>query len=79
MDESTDNLEQQVRSLLEHGKKLEAVHLYKEETGASLADAKQAVEAMATRHGLVSQQRGCLGLLAAMMVLVVGVAVALTA
>lgn len=40
------DLEQQVRSLLDQGQKLEAVKLYKGQTGASLREAKQAVEAM---------------------------------
>jgi ribosomal protein L7/L12 len=40
----SEDLKQQVRSLLEQGKKLEAVKLYKEQTGASLLEAKNAVE-----------------------------------
>ena len=42
---STD-LEQQVRSLLAQGKKLEAVKIYKNEVGCSLKEAKDAVEAL---------------------------------
>jgi ribosomal protein L7/L12 len=38
--------ENEVRSLLAQGRKLEAVKVYKEHTGASLAAAKEAVEAM---------------------------------
>ena len=45
------DLEQQVRSLLDQGQKLEAVKLYKGQTGASLREAKQAVEAMQADAG----------------------------
>ena len=42
----TAELEQEVRSLLDQGRKIEAVKLYKDQTGVGLADAKNAVEAM---------------------------------
>lgn len=41
-----ENLEQRVGALLAQGKKIEAIKIYREETGAGLADAKQAVEAL---------------------------------
>ena len=46
MDRPNADLEQQVWSLLDQGQKLEAVKLYKGQSGASLREAKQAVEAM---------------------------------
>ena len=47
---STD-LEQQVRSLLAQGKRLEAVKIYKTEVGCSLKEAKDAVEALERGDG----------------------------
>lgn len=44
------DLEQQVRSLLDQGKKIEAVKVYKDRTGFGLKRSKDAVEAL---------QRGC--------------------
>jgi ribosomal protein L7/L12 len=43
---ASDELEQQVRSLLDRGEKIEAIKLYREATAASLLDAKNAVEAL---------------------------------
>ena len=37
---------------LRHGRKIHAVKAYRERTGASLADAKAAVESLAREHGL---------------------------
>jgi ribosomal protein L7/L12 len=51
-----------VRSLAEAGRKIEAIKLFRERTGAGLMAAKEAVEQMAERRGLVmSQGAGCLG------------------
>lgn len=43
-DSTASHLEQRIRALLADGQKLEAIKLYREETGYALADAKQAVE-----------------------------------
>jgi large subunit ribosomal protein L7/L12 len=43
---TTVDLEREVRSLLEQGRKLEAVKVYKVHTGCGLKDAKDAVEAL---------------------------------
>ena len=67
MDKPTADVEQQVRSLLDQGQKLEAIKLYKEQTGVGLAEAKQAVESLAASHGLVPQRAGCLGVVAVVM------------
>ena len=43
-----DDLEGQLLSLLKAGRKIEAIKLYRQETGSGLKDAKDAVEAIAT-------------------------------
>lgn len=67
------SLEAEMVSLLEGGKKVEAIKLYRERTGTGLKEAKDAVEAIAAdRHIATSSGPGCLGvvlLLAAILVL----------
>jgi ribosomal protein L7/L12 len=58
------DLEAALLRLLGRGDKLEAVKLYKEQRSTSLIEAKQAVESLAARHGLVTQRAGCLGVVA---------------
>jgi ribosomal protein L7/L12 len=54
--------EDELATLLERGQKIEAIKRYRERTGVGLKEAKDAVERMAERHGLVMSQRaGCLG------------------
>lgn len=65
LDNPSADLEQQVRSLLDQGQKIQAVKLYKDQTGVSLLEAKRAVESLAASHGLVTQRAGCLGVVAA--------------
>jgi ribosomal protein L7/L12 len=48
-----------VVSLLEQGKKIAAIKLYRDKTGAGLADAKSAVEAMARERGMQLPRAGC--------------------
>ena len=57
------DLEAELLRLLGRGETLAAVKLYKEQKGVGLADAKQAVESLATKHGLGMQRAGCLGAL----------------
>lgn len=45
-DTATPELEKQIQDLLAHGKKIEAIKRLREETGAGLKEAKDAVEAM---------------------------------
>ena len=59
------DLEAELLRLLGRGEKIAAVKLYKEQNGVGLADAKQAVESLATKHGLGMQRAGCLSVLAA--------------
>lgn len=59
---STADVEARVRQLLADGRKIEAVKIYRELTGASLAEAKEAVESLAQSHkSAVVQRNGCLG------------------
>ncbi|QDV35665.1 ribosomal protein L7/L12 [Tautonia plasticadhaerens] len=65
-------LEGELLDLLRNGRKIEAIKRYREATGVGLKEAKDAVEALAGRHGLAatSQGPGCLSLIVlALMVL----------
>src|SRR5579863_5313437 len=60
----TDDLETQVLELMELGQKIPAIKLYRERTGAGLKEAKDAVEDLAARHGIVATMKtGCFGVL----------------
>ena len=65
--EPTGEMETELLRLLHGGQKIQAVKLYKQRTGVQLIEAKQAVEALAARHGLVSRGGGCAGVLVAML------------
>ena len=58
------DLEAELLRLLGRGDKLEAVKLYKDQTGVALIEAKQAVETLAAKHGLETHRGGCLGVVA---------------
>lgn len=51
--------EQQVLATLERGSKIEAIKQYRERTRVGLKEAKDAVEAIALRHGLPVGKSGC--------------------
>ena len=54
--------ENEIVGLLEGGKKIEAIKLYRERTGVGLKEAKDAVEAVATQRGILAPSKsGCLG------------------
>jgi ribosomal protein L7/L12 len=56
-------VEQEIVALLEQGRKIQAIKLYREHTGTGLKEAKQAVEAVAAERGIPSKAGiGCLGL-----------------
>ena len=75
-DGSVDSdLEAEVLRLLGERKKIQAIKLYRERTGVGLKDAKDAVEAMATRHGVASQGTGCAGVI--VVILLIGAVAAL--
>lgn len=63
--------EQQLLDLLRQGRKIEAIKQYREVTGVGLKEAKDAVEALAAKHGVAAKGGGCAGvvLLAAVVVL----------
>jgi ribosomal protein L7/L12 len=53
--------ENELVALLEQGQKIEAIRMYREKTGAGLKEAKDAVEALAAKHGLPAGRSGCAG------------------
>lgn len=56
------DLDNELRSLLAEGRKIEAVKLYRKRTGTDLKEAKDAVEAIAAdRHLATPSRAGCLG------------------
>jgi ribosomal protein L7/L12 len=52
-------VDQDLVSLVREGKKIAAIKLYREKTGVGLAEAKAAVEAVATEHGVQVRGSGC--------------------
>lgn len=53
----------QILTLLEAGRKNAAIKLYRRQTGASLKEAKDFVEALAAKHGISPKGVGCAGML----------------
>jgi large subunit ribosomal protein L7/L12 len=69
------DLDDEVASLVQQGRKIEAIRVYRKRTGVGLKEAKDAVEDLAARRGIVAQGgTGCLGA-----VLIVAALLALTA
>lgn len=60
---TTSTFEPQLLALLAEGQKIQAIKLYRDKTGAGLKEAKDAVEALASRQGIVVNRSGCLGML----------------
>jgi ribosomal protein L7/L12 len=52
-------VDQDVVSLVRDGKKIVAIKLYRDKTGVGLAEAKAAVQALATEHGVQARGSGC--------------------
>lgn len=67
--ETVSDIEAELLRLLRSGKKLDAIKLYRHRTGVQLLEAKQAVESLAARHGIVPSGRGCFGALATILVI----------
>jgi len=65
------DVEAELLRLLHEGQKIEAIKRYREWSGAGLKDAKDAVEALAARHGIVAKSAGCLSMLALCLILAV--------
>ncbi len=57
------SLEEQILGLLRGRKKIDAVKLYREKTGAGLKEAKDAVETLATKYNVNPSGAGCAGVL----------------
>lgn len=57
-----NSLEGQVLALMQGQKKIDAIKLYRQQTGTGLKEAKDAVEALAVRHGVSPKQAGCAGM-----------------
>ncbi len=60
-------LDDQLLGMLRAGRKIDAIKLYREQTQAGLKDAKDAVEALAAKHGIASQKAGCASVLLALL------------
>ncbi|NLX96112.1 MAG: hypothetical protein GXY83_08045 [Rhodopirellula sp.] len=59
----SSDVDREVVSLLEQGKKIQAIKVYRERTGVGLKEAKDAVDAIAAeRHILAPSGSGCLGI-----------------
>ena len=56
-------VDQDVVSLVREGKKIAAIKLYREKTGVGLAEAKVAVETLATEYGVQARGSGCASVL----------------
>jgi hypothetical protein len=72
-DTDESSLEQRVLSLMAQGRKIEAIKLYRQETCAGLKEAKDAVEALAAKHGIRAQRSGCAGTACLLLVVIVAV------
>ncbi len=51
-----ESIEDEIRNLLASGRKIEAIKRYREETGAGLANAKEAVESLEARRSFAEPQ-----------------------
>ncbi|MGO9115375.1 MAG: hypothetical protein ACLP9L_39690 [Thermoguttaceae bacterium] len=58
----TPDIEDDIVSLLEEGRKILAIKLYRRQTGAGLKEAKDAVEALATKYEISPKAAGCAGM-----------------
>jgi ribosomal protein L7/L12 len=64
------DMEAELRELLNQGRKLEAVKLYRQRTGADLLEAKRAVEALAAQQPSAGRAGGCAGMVIAILVVI---------
>jgi ribosomal protein L7/L12 len=56
---SPSPLEEQVLSLMRQGQKIEAIKVYRAATACGLKEAKDSVESLAAKHGIVARGAGC--------------------
>jgi large subunit ribosomal protein L7/L12 len=64
-------LQEAVVSLLRNRQKIQAIKLFRDQTGVGLADAKQAVEELAATHGIPDQKFGCAGVVLSLIVVTI--------
>jgi ribosomal protein L7/L12 len=57
------NLKADLWALIQHGRKIEAIDLYREQTGESVQRARDAIEVLGREHGVLSPRAGCFGLI----------------
>ena len=69
------DLDSQLLRLLGQGERIKAVKLYRDQTGATLYDSKQAVEALVERHGIAVEGGGCSSVVAILLVVLIAIAV----
>jgi hypothetical protein len=67
---SLSALEEEILSLLRQGRKIEAIKVYRTATNCGLKDAKDAVESLAAKHGIVARGAGCASMLLLLLVAV---------
>ncbi len=65
----------EVLRMLDRGEKIQAVKCYREQTGASLMEAKNAVESLGQRHGIAGQSTGCTTFAIGLVVLLFAIAI----
>ncbi len=62
-----DDLERRLCRLVEEGELIQAIKLYRAQTSCGLKEAKEFVEALATRNGITPPRSGCLGVMLCLM------------
>ena len=73
-DQPAGEPDDEVMKLLRSGSKIAAIKVYREQTGVGLKEAKEAVEAMASEHGISPAPSGCSGVVLAAILLGSGLA-----
>jgi ribosomal protein L7/L12 len=64
LENGENQFHQDLVSLLQQGRKIDAIKAYREVTGSGLKESKDVIESIADRYGLMGSQRtGCLGLI----------------
>jgi large subunit ribosomal protein L7/L12 len=63
-----ESLEGQVLAFMQGQKKIEAIKLYREQTGVGLKEAKDAVESLAAKYGINPKGAGCAGIVLLMVI-----------
>lgn len=66
LDDGFDEVAAQLVALLEAGRTIEAIKIYRGRTGVGLKEAKEAVEALAAQRGIVAAKAGCAGVILAL-------------